>query len=61
MFLTAGIMALDEPGIDLKVERSIYKDSSPFQENGTGIPGRKKKIPTLIFLGSVHVWVVLLL
>lgn len=54
-------MALGEPGIDLNVERNTYKDSAPFQENGTGIPGRKKKIPTLIFPGSVHVWVVLLL
>lgn len=46
---------LDGPGVDLKVVRNVYKDSCSISRKWNRCPRRKKKNPTLIFKGSVHV------
>lgn len=50
LLMTAGIMALDVPGIDLKVGKNVYKNNSSISRKWNGCLGGGGN-PTLIFWG----------
>lgn len=54
LLMTAGIMALDVPGIDLKVGKNVYKNNSSISRKWNGCLGGGEESNT-DFLGSVHV------
>lgn len=55
LLMTACTMALDGPGIDVKVGRNVYKDSCPISRQWNRCPRGVQKSDTNFLGGSVHV------